>query len=141
MIIWGWGKRTVKHWGQITQTCPYCKNTGWFQVVTIRTWFTIFFIPVIPYRVKHAMMCSNCGGAVELDAQRVAMAQHVIAGGTVMSPMATDADGQLAAARARDAAYLQSVSGDAETQGTTPTEADRLRARLENRNSNWDDRR
>jgi len=137
MIIWGWGKRTVKHWGQITQKCPYCKNTGWFQVVTIRTWFTIFFIPVIPYRVRHVMMCSNCGGAVELDAQRMATAQHVIAGGMVITPMATDADEQLAAARARDAAYLQSVSGETDT----PTDADQLRARLANRNPNWDDRR
>jgi hypothetical protein len=117
MILWGWGRRTVKHLGRITRKCPYCHNTGWFEVVTVRTWFTLFFIPVIPYRVRHVMMCTNCGGSVELDAERMATAKQVIATGGVSSATdATSYEEQLAAyeeqlAAQRDAAALRRAAG------------------------------
>jgi hypothetical protein len=81
------------------------------------------------------MMCCNCSCAVELDAQRVATAEYLISGGTMATQFTSDENDQLAAARERDAAYLQGLDTD------TPADAHRLRARLENRNRNWDDRR
>jgi zinc-ribbon family len=146
MILFGWGRRTVKHQGQISQTCPHCHNTGWFNVVTVRTWFTLFFIPVIPYKVRHVMMCTNCGFTVELDAEHMATAMQAIHGGTPLAALTTptatgDAsyDQQLAEyeeqlAAQRDALARRRAAG-------AETDADRLRTRMEQRNRNWDDRR
>ena len=140
MILWGWGKRTVKHLGQIRQACPSCQHTGWFNVVTIRTWFTLFFIPVIPYRVRHVMMCTNCGGTVELDAERMAKAKQMIAAGdTSGASVGTSYDEQVAAYEEQMAAQRRRLAG---TQQAEPvSDADRLRARMEQRNPNWNDRR
>jgi hypothetical protein len=139
MILWGWGKRTVKHLGQIRQTCPYCHNDGWLNVVTIRTWFTIFFIPVIPYRVRHAMLCTNCGGVVDLDAERMTTVKQAIAAGAVSSSY----DEQVAAYQEQVAAQRESAAQ--RRAGSDPaepmTDAERLRRRMEQRNRNWDDRR
>jgi hypothetical protein len=140
MILWGWGRRTIKHLGQITQTCPYCHNTGWFNVVTIRTWFTLFFIPVIPYRVRHAMLCTNCGGSVELDVERIVKAKQMIAtGGASGASVGTSYDEEMAAYQEQVAAQRQRLGGT--DQAEPPTDADRLRTRMQQRNQNWDDRR
>ena len=32
-----------------------------------RRWFTLFFIPVIPYESGHLMICPVCGHGMELD--------------------------------------------------------------------------
>jgi hypothetical protein len=33
----------------------------------MRTWFTLFFIPVIPYSSKYCITCPNCGSYEELS--------------------------------------------------------------------------
>jgi zinc-ribbon family len=138
VILWGWGKRTFRDWGPaIFQTCPTCKNSVWFRLVTIRTWFTIFFTPVIPYRVRHLLMCPTCTYSIELDAAEFAHARQAMESDDTEAPPLIDRDVELTAARERDTAYLESHGTEA--QGST--DADRLRARLENRNRNWDDRR
>lgn len=32
----------------------------------MRTWFTLFFIPVIPYENKHILLCEICSNGVVL---------------------------------------------------------------------------
>ena len=71
MIIWGWGKVTKKIIGQVFQrTCNYCNRTEIWQLYIMRTWFTLFFIPIIPYGKKYGIGCPNCGSYMELTEQQ-----------------------------------------------------------------------
>ena len=66
-IIWGWGKQTRKVIGNVfRRTCNYCNTDQIWQLCLIRTWFTIFFIPVIPYAKSYQISCPNCKSYVEV---------------------------------------------------------------------------
>ena len=61
-IIWGWkniqspGRRGEFH-------CPNCSMPQKYRRRTLRTWFTLYFIPVIPLRkVAEYVQCQSCGG-------------------------------------------------------------------------------
>jgi len=48
-VIWGWGKQTRKVVGKVgNRMCNYCNVESIWQLVIVRTWFTLFFIPIIP---------------------------------------------------------------------------------------------
>lgn len=67
MIIWGWGKVTKKIIGQAFQhTCKYCNTTEIWQLCIVRKWFTLFFIPIIPYEKKYCIICPSCGSYMKL---------------------------------------------------------------------------
>ncbi len=90
MIIYGWGRRTSKEVGQSrTYTCPNCRNVNRFRLTTVRKWFTLFFIPLIPYETSHLELCPICragrkiGKAEMEDLLKEAMAdQSYITGGS-----------------------------------------------------------
>lgn len=49
--------------------CPRCHNTAPYVVHQLRTWFTLFFIPVIPYSTKYLLSCTICREAREITAE------------------------------------------------------------------------
>ena len=62
MIIWGWTGRTSvisKHHFH----CPQCSRMRTGTLMQIRTWLTIFFIPILPLvnQGRH-VQCTQCGG-------------------------------------------------------------------------------
>lgn len=67
-IIWGFGKTTRKVIGTVgCFTCKYCNTQSLWQLCIVRTWFTLFFIPVIPYAKKYCISCPNCKSYMELS--------------------------------------------------------------------------
>ena len=48
--------------------CKYCHN-GTLDYKKITTWFTIFFIPLIPYKKEYYLMCNNCERGYELEGE------------------------------------------------------------------------
>lgn len=67
MIVFGFGKVTKKVVGLVFErACQYCNSTHLWQLCIIRTWFTLFFIPIIPYSKRYCVVCPNCGSFVEL---------------------------------------------------------------------------
>lgn len=71
MIIWGWGKTTKKMIGGVmTRHCEYCNRTSVWQLCVIRTWFTLFFIPIIPYKKMYCVTCPGCGSYFELEKEK-----------------------------------------------------------------------
>ena len=65
-IIFGWGKVTTKaHGWTEPEYCEYCRNTPRHALVEKRVWFTLFFIPVIPYEHKHLCLCPICQSGYE----------------------------------------------------------------------------
>ncbi|WP_432404341.1 zinc ribbon domain-containing protein [Wukongibacter sp. M2B1] len=68
MIIIGLGRRTVKNYGpQKENYCDHCNNISNWELRKYTRWFTLFFIPVIPYSTKKVLVCPICGSAIELD--------------------------------------------------------------------------
>ena len=41
--------------------CERCHNQVGYRFLEIRRWFTLFFIPVIPFSREHALVCPICG--------------------------------------------------------------------------------
>jgi hypothetical protein len=68
MIIFGWGHQTTKNIGLTHEMpCGNCNNDTTFDLTRYRTWFTLFFIPVIPYENKYFLSCPICTRGVVLD--------------------------------------------------------------------------
>ena len=67
-FIFGWGRQTNKEFGPtVLIECPNCNNTKFWILVKRRTWFTFFFIPVIPFSSKDFLLCPVCEHGLELD--------------------------------------------------------------------------
>ncbi len=67
-VIFGWGKVTrkiLRYMG--IHTCSHCGNTQEWNLVKVRTWFTLFFVPVIPYSTKYVAMCPVCQWGFHTD--------------------------------------------------------------------------
>jgi hypothetical protein len=78
MIIFGWGKVTHKDYGATMATkCPNCSNDTWLQLTRYRKWFTLFFIPVVPYSSKHLLLCEVCSQGVELKGDKIQSAKQL----------------------------------------------------------------
>ncbi len=70
MIIYGWGKTTDKIVGEYPPSqCPNQNCGAWIgrQLIKRRTWFTLFWIPLIPYKTEYILMCPNCKVGSLLD--------------------------------------------------------------------------
>ncbi|MEA2557937.1 MAG: hypothetical protein QOG88_1475 [Actinomycetota bacterium] len=68
MIIFGFGGgRRTDHGAALPVLCPNCHNQTFYRYLTVRKWFSLFFIPLIPYSTKHYLMCPICSRAVLLE--------------------------------------------------------------------------
>lgn len=71
MIIWGFGKVTKnKKGGVLEKTCEYCNTTSLWRLSKNTTWFTLYFIPIIPYRVTYCVECPRCGSYIEVTREK-----------------------------------------------------------------------
>jgi hypothetical protein len=60
-FIFGFGRRKVRDDGPVVAcTCPHCHNEVSLSLLHVSTWFTLFFIPVIPYSRKQFLVCPIC---------------------------------------------------------------------------------
>jgi hypothetical protein len=67
-ILFGFGKQTARIYGEVpAQYCGRCHNPVSRRLTKVTTWFTLFFIPVFPYRSRYLLICPICGGAQELS--------------------------------------------------------------------------
>jgi hypothetical protein len=65
-FIIGFGKRTVDFLRPAgRRRCPNCGNTAEWSVMRVRSWVTLFFIPVLPYKTEVVAICPICGYSVE----------------------------------------------------------------------------
>ncbi len=79
VIIFGWGGGRPKDQGAVVpMSCPNCNNDTVFRYVIARKWFTLFFIPVIPYETKHFLICPVCTGGKQLGADDARRAKQMI---------------------------------------------------------------
>jgi len=72
MIIFGWGHQTIKKIGVVYKNnCSHCNNEVYLELARYRTWFTLFFIPVIPYKTKYFLGCPICQYGVTLSGDQL----------------------------------------------------------------------
>ncbi len=82
-IIFGFGRRTMRVLGfTAARLCGNCHNTSPWKVMKVTRWFTLFFIPIIPYSSKYLAVCPTCSRGVLVDAQA---AKGMAAGGVAPS--------------------------------------------------------
>lgn len=74
----GFGKVTFKDLGEVgsEQTCVWCAAWMVYHHVLVRTWFTYFFIPVIPYRSQYLAGCPNCGEGILISDKEAEVARR-----------------------------------------------------------------
>jgi hypothetical protein len=74
-------KRMKKRLATMLALCGQCGSPAAQVVIRVSTWFSLFFIPVIPLGSKYSSTCTLCGKSVKLDKeqamQMVAAAQQV----------------------------------------------------------------
>ena len=78
VTIIGFGKRTSKDLGEIGggQSCIWCSAHVYYHLTLVRTWFTYFLIPVIPYRRTYHVTCPACGEGIMISGKEVQAAKR-----------------------------------------------------------------
>ncbi len=74
-------KRIRRRLATVLAMCGRCSTPAAQVVVRVGTWFSLFFIPLIPLRSKYVSTCTLCGESVKIDKdqalQTVAVAQQM----------------------------------------------------------------
>lgn len=77
-ILIGFGKKTCKDLGETgpEQQCVWCSTRVFYHLILTRTWFTYFFIPIVPYRSEYHVECPACQSGVRLADDEVKAAKQ-----------------------------------------------------------------
>src|SRR5262245_32816337 len=79
VIIFGWGGgRRKDHGAAVPATCPNCGNAVMFRYFSVTKWFSLFFIPLIPYQTRHLLLCPVCTRGVELNGEKVTRVKQLV---------------------------------------------------------------
>src|SRR5438034_4551958 len=77
-VIYGWGRQTKKDFGPVHPFhCQHCNNDSYWMMLRRKVWFTLFFIPIIPYESHYALMCPICSWGIELRGKQIATAMQL----------------------------------------------------------------
>lgn len=61
-LLFGFGKRTYQRLGSAgMRVCPICRNRAEWAYFRVRKWFTLFFVPIFPYKTQDVTICPVCG--------------------------------------------------------------------------------
>jgi len=122
IILFG-TKRMRTSLGTVMLLCQRCQRPSAHAVVKLRTWFTLFFIPLFPVGVKYATACPMCGVGTRIDK---AQADHLqaVAAEQVAAPVEMTPDGPLTPyPSTATASPVQSTPGGAGVGGPAPVAA------------------
>lgn len=71
LIIFGWGRTTRKIEVDVPiQICEHC-HSNYLYFTRVTKWFTLFFIPIIPYKTIHYFLCPHCEYGFEIKSEKV----------------------------------------------------------------------
>ncbi len=68
MIVMGIRSR-AQHLGMPRLRCPRCGQDAPHRIVRSQRWFTLFFIPIVPFRSRYISTCNFCGLNQRVDAE------------------------------------------------------------------------
>jgi hypothetical protein len=78
LIIVGFGRVTTRDLGaaSLEQQCVWCSERVVYRLLRARTWFSFFFVPVIPYRTRYCVECPACARALVIRGDEVEAARR-----------------------------------------------------------------
>jgi hypothetical protein len=80
VLIFGFGPSAPRdHGPAVPLRCPNCGNDVEYRYAVSRSWFRLFFIPVIPYSRRHLLMCPVCSRGLQLTREQGAAAADMVA--------------------------------------------------------------
>ena len=69
-LIFSIADKKSKHLGNTgLMDCPRCNNTAVWPVHQLKTYFSLFFIPLIPYRTEFLLSCPVCRETREITVE------------------------------------------------------------------------
>ena len=72
MIIFGWGHTTIENCGVVfNDRCSHCNNHEPWSLMRIQVWFTLFFIPIFPYKDEYRLICPICERGYVIKSDKV----------------------------------------------------------------------
>ena len=75
----GFGPRKPRDQGEVAPAlCPHCGNHVTFHLLEIRNWFSLFFIPLVPGKARHAVYCPVCQYGVQLSGDSLEAARELV---------------------------------------------------------------
>ncbi len=83
MIIYGAKTRSKELWTGV-MPCPHCEKNTWHVATEYSKWFSLFFIPLIPYKRHLIFTCRVCGHSFELKTEYKAKFRDFLAGRPVV---------------------------------------------------------
>lgn len=77
-VLVGFGKKTFDDLGESgpEQRCIWCSADVFYHLILVRTWFTYFFIPIIPYRSEYVVECPACRNGIWIIGKEVEAAKR-----------------------------------------------------------------
>lgn len=74
-------KRTPRRLATILAMCPTCQDASAQDVCSVRTYFRLFFVPLVPLPTTYRTTCATCGTSSSVSAEQadrlLASAPHV----------------------------------------------------------------
>jgi hypothetical protein len=68
-FIFGWRTKSSAQGPALATECHHCRNDVNWVHVKATDWIELFFIPLIPVRSKHYLVCDVCQYGIELDGE------------------------------------------------------------------------
>ena len=79
MIIFGYhGGKRKEHGEALPLHCPQCNNDTFYRYMSVTSWFTLFFIPLIPLKRRDYLVCPICTRALSLRKDQREMASRLV---------------------------------------------------------------
>ena len=77
-IIFGRKVRDKDYGPSYPQNCPHCDNEVYFHAYKWRSWFHIFWIPLIPWRAHRELVCPICQSRIDLEKSAFKVAKELV---------------------------------------------------------------
>jgi hypothetical protein len=78
VIIFGWGHTKEKDFGETFPIhCPNCDNDVFLSLVQFKKSFSLFFIPILPYKTEYYLLCPTCSRGRELKQTKIDVAKEM----------------------------------------------------------------
>ncbi len=79
MLIFGYRAGKRKDLGEaLAMRCPRCNNTTFYRYMSVTSWFSLFFIPVIPLKRRDYLVCPVCTRALQLRKDQRELASNLV---------------------------------------------------------------
>jgi hypothetical protein len=78
LLIFGMRNRAHQHGPCVAASCPRCHNEVVLAYLVVTRWFTLFFVPLIPFGKRRMLICPICSWQREVPKESEHLALEMI---------------------------------------------------------------